>query len=254
MLSRLASVIRAAVIGVVIVAVCFGVLIATDRDQGLQEVLRTLGLDPVEDVPTTMPDLPEIDLPDLDPSAPTITLGDASIPVAEPLDLASLGIKYDRSGMFGNDWAYDFDGNGCKTRDDILARDLTDVARDKCQVNSGVLNDPYTGKTIDFRRGPATSGKVQIDHIIPLGWATKQGALDWTQEEREAFANDPINLRAMDGPQNGSKSDQGPGSWMPPNAAFHCDYAQSWVTVASTYGLSMNAADAAKIESVLASC
>lgn len=45
----------------------------------------------------------------------------------------------------------DDDGNGCDVREDVLARDLTDVQYKNgrsCQVASGTLDDPYTGQTI----------------------------------------------------------------------------------------------------------
>ena len=43
----------------------------------------------------------------------------------------------------------DDDGNGCDVREDVLARDLTDVQYKNgrsCQVASGTLDDPYTGQ------------------------------------------------------------------------------------------------------------
>ena len=65
----------------------------------------------------------------------------------------------------------DNDGNGCDVREDVLARDLTDVQYKNsrsCQVASGTLNDPYTGQTIQFVRGVKTSSAVQIDHVVAL--------------------------------------------------------------------------------------
>ncbi|WP_462413930.1 hypothetical protein [Rhodococcus qingshengii] len=56
------------------------------------------------------------------------------------------------------------------TRNDILARDLTDIVykqgTKQCVVLSGTLADPYTGKTIKFVRGQDTSTAVQIDHVL----------------------------------------------------------------------------------------
>ena len=57
----------------------------------------------------------------------------------------------------------DDDGNGCDVREDVLARDLTDVQYKNgrsCQVASGTLDDPYTGQTIQFVRGVKTSSAV----------------------------------------------------------------------------------------------
>ena len=95
------------------------------------------------------------------------------------------GDGYDRD-LFGFRETDD-DGNGCDVREDILARDLTDVAyvtRNGCKVKSGVLNDPYTGKVIHFTRGQNTSAAVQIDHVVALQNAWQSGAKDWNARKR----------------------------------------------------------------------
>ena len=54
--------------------------------------------------------------------------------------------RYDREAQFGDGWA-DLDGDGCDTRDEILAADLDEVERatdDDCEVAFGLLHDPYT--------------------------------------------------------------------------------------------------------------
>ncbi|HVT76069.1 MAG TPA: hypothetical protein VHD87_03485, partial [Acidimicrobiales bacterium] len=54
---------------------------------------------------------------------------------------------------FGPAWA-DVDHNGCDTRNDILQRDLRDIAfrpnTHDCVVISGTLEEPYTGQTMQF--------------------------------------------------------------------------------------------------------
>lgn len=158
---------------------------------------------------------------------------------------------------FGPAWS-DVDHNGCDTRNDILARDLTDetfkAGTKNCVVETGVLQDKYTGKTINFVRGQKTSTLVQVDHLQPLSLAWQQGAQQWTAEKRKQFANDPINLRAADGPTNGSKSDSGPGSWLPPNKAYRCEYIAEFVAVAAKYELSMNQGDFDASKTILDGC
>jgi hypothetical protein len=109
---------------------------------------------------------------------------------------------YDRDA-FGDGWA-DADGDCQDTRQEILIRELDgeQLTADGCDVATGTLNDLYTGTTIQFRRGQDTSADVQIDHVIPLAYAWRAGAWEWTTEKREAFANDPAELRAVDGPTN----------------------------------------------------
>lgn len=116
---------------------------------------------------------------------------------------------YDRA-QFGPAWK-DIDRNGCDTRNDILRRDLKNVeskpGTNNCVILSGTLNDPYTGVEIGFRRGKYTSSLVQIDHVVALSNAWQTGAQQLSQPQREALANDPDNLLAVDGAANMAKSD-----------------------------------------------
>ena len=61
--------------------------------------------------------------------------------------------RYSRD-EFGQRWA-DVDRNGCDTRNDILRRDLRSLqmktSSPNCVVVGGILDDPYTGRTIEFR-------------------------------------------------------------------------------------------------------
>jgi hypothetical protein len=108
--------------------------------------------------------------------------------------------------QFGESWTDDNDApdghNGCRTRDDILARDLARMTTSGCTVRSGELVDPYTGARIAFRYGVVTSAQVQIDHVVALGDAWQTGAQQWAAQKRIAFANDPLNLLAVDGSSN----------------------------------------------------
>jgi hypothetical protein len=157
--------------------------------------------------------------------------------------------------VFGPRWA-DVDRNGCDQRNDVLQRDLTDVViRDGtqgCVVESGMLVDPYTGETVPFVK--ADAAEVPIDHVVPLAAAWTQGAAAWTVQQRTAFANDPANLLATTREQNSAKSDSTAEEWVPPDPAYGCSYATVVVTVKDAYGLSVTAAEAAALESLLATC
>ena len=161
---------------------------------------------------------------------------------------------YARTQDFGKAWV-DVDSNGCKTRDDILIRDLTkEVVGSGCQVKSGVLKDPYTGSTINFVRGVRTSLAVQIDHVIPLHLAWQLGAYKWNFGKRVTFANDPVNLIATDGPTNGSKSDSGPDEWLPPSSKYRCTYVIRFIRVAFLYQVGITKAMRTAMTSTLNSC
>lgn len=156
---------------------------------------------------------------------------------------------------FGARWA-DVDGNGCDTRNDVLARDLSRVQRraDGCTVQRGTLADPFTGEVIDFERGPDTSPAVQIDHLVALYDAWRTGARDWDPALRTQLANDPANLLAVDGPTNNAKGHADPSDWLPPDAGFHCEYVAARVRVKAAYGLWMTPAEHAASREVLRSC
>jgi hypothetical protein len=163
-------------------------------------------------------------------------------------------VAYSRTANFGTAWV-DVDANGCKTRDDILIRDLTgEVIGASCHVMSGVLKDPYTGRKINFVRGVGSSLAVQIDHVIPLHLAWQLGANKWSFGKRVAFANDPVNLIATDGPTNGAKSDSGPDTWLPPNTKYRCTYVIRFIRVAYLYQVSVTKAMKSTMSSVLNKC
>lgn len=165
---------------------------------------------------------------------------------------------YARS-QFGPPWTDDNDDelghNHCDTRDDILARDLTDVVfKGRCTVTAGVLHDPYTGRVIQFRRGPATSTQIQIDHVVPLADAWRTGAQHLTAQQRTDLANDPRNLLAVEGHANTVKSDQDASQWLPPNEAFHCAYVEKQIAVKATYRLWVTPDEKNAMRKVLSSC
>lgn len=175
---------------------------------------------------------------------------------------------YDRERYFGG-WA----SNGCgsaTTRDTILARDLKGAVKNpRCQVTSGTLSDPYTGRTIQFRRGRNTSSAVQIDHVVALLDAWESGARDWNQAKRVEYTNSPDVLLASDGPANMAKGsgldvngtalyrpqDSGaPDVWMPDNKAYRCDYMAKRATIKSKWGLTMTPREKQQTVSVLSQC
>lgn len=144
---------------------------------------------------------------------------------------------------------------GCSTRDDILARDLTDVVRKgPCTIVSGVLHDPYTARTISFTRGVKTSLAVQIDHVVPLSLSWQTGAQQLSAAERLSLARDPLNLVAVDGPTNGAKGDGDAATWLPPNKPIRCGYAQRQIAVKVKYKLWVTPPEKEALRRVLGSC
>lgn len=201
---------------------------------------------------------------------PTTTQDPTPAPSTHPVDvaaveaaLASLPVKgrapktgYSRE-QFGPAWA-DVDHTGCDQRNETLARGMTNLTfkpgTHDCVVLTGTLADPYTGTTIDFRRGEDTSSAVQIDHRVPLANAWVTGAQQWDAGKREQFANDPLNLIAVDGPTNASKGDGDAATWLPPNKAYRCDYVAAQVDVKAKYRLWVTQAEHDAIARILDRC
>lgn len=164
--------------------------------------------------------------------------------------------RYGRD-QFGAAWK-DVDGNGCDTRNDVLRRDLGSVnvkpGTGGCVVSSGVLDDPYTGRRIVFKRGKKTSSLIQVDHVVALGNAWQTGAQGLSESQRELFANDPENLLAVDGSANMAKSDGDAATWLPPDRGFWCAYVSRQVEVKHKYGLWVTSAEKQAMVRVLEGC
>lgn len=127
------------------------------------------------------------------------------------------GCEEGQGCVFGRAWSDDYDGpdghDGCDTRNNVLARQLTGVTfragTRECVVTSGVLDDPYTGRRLTFAKADARD--VQIDHVYPLAAAWDMGAASWSLERRVIFANDvETNLLATDAETNQAKGDSTP--------------------------------------------
>ena len=120
----------------------------------------------------------------------------------------------------------DANNDGCDVREDILARDLTEVRykyRGSCTVASGILHDPYTGATIHFTRGVKTSSAVQIDHVVALENAWRSGANTWDTSK-------------------------------PTNSAYRCEYVARQIGVKAKYSLSVTSNEKTAMLAVLHAC
>ncbi len=155
--------------------------------------------------------------------------------------------------QFSDGWA---DIGGCDVRNLILRQQMSEVelGSDGCVVLNGVLNDPYTGNTINFKRGESTSADVQIDHVVALSDAWQKGAQNIDEQSRFSFANDSLNLLAVDGPSNQKKGDSDAASWLPPNKSFRCRYVARQIAVKRKYSLWVSEAEYSAMKRVLNGC
>ena len=149
----------------------------------------------------------------------------------------------------------DLNRNGCDTRNEILERDLTTVifkvGTKDCKVITGSLLDPYSGKVISFS---STKSTVDIDHVVALSNAWQTGAAYFDKTKREAIANDPLNLLAVDYSLNRQKGDGDAATWLPPLKSYRCDYVARQVAVKAKYALWVTAPEKDAIVKILEKC
>ncbi|KAH6612312.1 hypothetical protein B0J18DRAFT_80969 [Chaetomium sp. MPI-SDFR-AT-0129] len=169
----------------------------------------------------------------------------------------------------------------CNTREYVLKRDGTNVqVNSACTATSGSWFSPYDGATW------TAASDVDIDHMVPLknAWIVsppfplthilqprplsyivtkanmltlpQSGANAWTTARRQQFANDIDHpqLWAVTDNVNQAKSDKSPDQWKPPLASFYCTYARAWVSVKSTYSLTITSAEKSTLSSMLNTC
>ncbi|WP_461437940.1 HNH endonuclease family protein [Marinobacter nauticus] len=146
-------------------------------------------------------------------------------------DTTKANDDYDRS-RFGHGWQDD-DGDCQNSRMEALIEQSTVPVRfatnKKCRVVSGRWLSPFTGNVIH------NASDIDIDHVVPLKWAWNHGASEWTQEKREAFANDPRNLWTVEISLNRQKGAKGPDEWLPPQGK--CGYISRFNRLIKIYSL-----------------
>tara|TARA_R100000306_G_scaffold62493_1_gene71070 strand:+ start:8285 stop:9076 length:792 start_codon:yes stop_codon:yes gene_type:complete len=133
---------------------------------------------------------------------------------------------------FGPGWD-DADGDCQNSRAEaLIAQSSTKVRfadERRCRVVTGRWISPFTGNVIQ------NASEIDIDHVVPLKWAWDHGANTWSDDKRERFANDPVNLWSVELSLNRQKGAQGPEEWLPP--AGQCQYVSRFVRIVRTYGL-----------------
>jgi hypothetical protein len=147
----------------------------------------------------------------------------------------------------------DADRDGCSTRAEVLLVEAVTAPEQGagCQLTGGSWYSPYDDTYFTAARA------LDIDHLVPLAEAWDSGASAWTAREREAYANDlddPRALIAVSAASNRSKSDQDPATWEPPAAGYRCTYATDWVAIKTRWRLAIDPAEQAALADILGSC
>jgi hypothetical protein len=141
------------------------------------------------------------------------------------------GSDYSRSA-FGHGWA-DFDGDCQNSRHETLiaqsSSQVTYKTNRQCRVVSGTWESVFSNKPL------YQSSKIDIDHVVPLKWAWERGASVWSKTKRVSFANDPLNLLAVEARLNRQKGAKGPQNWLPPTNK--CQYINLFSKITDEYKL-----------------
>jgi hypothetical protein len=194
-----------------------------------------------------------------------------SIPVGQSatqvLSTLTVGVKSDvSSDRKSHQWnKVDGKTGNYTTRDLVLERDMSNVTyNSRGNVNTGILLEPYTGKTIHFQRGQSNKteggsasnrdGGIQIDHVVAYAEAYRSGLDKLDFQQRDTYYNDPDVLLVSQAEANNVKKDGTIAEWKPSNQAFQCDYASLQIGIKAKYGLMVDQKEHDKLAQVLASC
>jgi hypothetical protein len=145
----------------------------------------------------------------------------------------------------------DADGNRCNTREEVLiAESLSRAQVDAygCTVVAGDWLSVFDG------RAHTDPSDLDIDHLVPLKEAWDSGAHSWSSSQRERFANDLTDGRALIAVTSGvnrSKGDRDPSQWLPPSSAYTCTYISDWIAVKYQWGLNMDSSEWGRLKNLL---
>ncbi|MFJ9591029.1 HNH endonuclease family protein [Streptomyces acidicola] len=189
------------------------------------------------------------DIPHRAAAGETITL-----PVRDAL--AALPVQAeDRAGYARDKFKHwiDADKDGCNTRAEVLKSEAVNQPEQgaNCVLIGGAWYSPYDDQYFDNAR------KLDVDHLVPLAEAWDSGASAWTAKQREEYANDLDDARALiavSAASNRSKADKDPTGWLPPYTPYRCEYLTNWVTIKTRYALSIDSTESHTLNRELTAC
>lgn len=205
--------------------------------------------------------------------SPSISAAPAtgSIPVGQSatqvLSTLTIGTKSNASSdRKSHQWnKVDEKSGNYTTRDLVLERDMNNVTfNSRGNVKSGILLEPYTGKTIHFQRGQSNKteggsasnrdGGIQIDHVVAYAEAYRSGLDKLDFQQRDTYYNDPDVLLASQAEANNVKKDGTIVEWEPSNKTFQCDYVSLQIGIKAKYGLIVDKTEHDEMADVLKTC
>ncbi|WP_331729954.1 HNH endonuclease family protein (plasmid) [Kitasatospora sp. NBC_00070] len=107
------------------------------------------------------------------------------------------------------------------------------------------------------RRHHTDASKIDVDHMVPLAEAWDSGASAWTAAERQTYANDLDEPRALIGvsfQSNRSKADKDPAQWLPTATAYRCTYLQDWTAIKTRWNLTVDPTEHNALRNLASDC
>jgi hypothetical protein len=194
----------------------------------------------------------------------TIALVASSLTVlALPTQAATLSLinaedhegDYSRSAF--RHWI-DADKDGCDTRAEVLIEEaiVKPKVGNKCALIGGKWRSQYD------KLVTTNASALDIDHLVPLAEAWRSGAWAWTDKQREDFANDLTDSRALvavSASSNRSKGDKDYSQWRPKlndgtEAWIGCNYLKAWIAIKMRYQLTVDSNEASWIQTGNTTC
>jgi hypothetical protein len=145
----------------------------------------------------------------------------------------------------------DADKDGCNTRAEVLIDEAITKPKvdSKCSLTGGKWLSTYDGKSV------TKSSDLDVDHMVPLAEAWRSGAWKWSAAQRQSYANDLDDARALIAvtlSTNRSKGDKDPALWLP--SIDQCTYTKNWIAIKIKYSLTVDTKEATKLNSLITSC
>ena len=145
----------------------------------------------------------------------------------------------------------DADKDGCNTRAEVLIEEaiLKPKVGKNCALSGGSWLSPYDNKLT------SKPSDLDIDHVVPLAEAWRSGAWKWTNAQRQAYANDLSDSRALVAvslSQNRAKGDKDVSNWLP--AKNVCAYITNWLAVKYRYSLTIDEAESLVLNRFISTC
>lgn len=147
----------------------------------------------------------------------------------------------------------DLDGDGCRTREEVLLEEsrIAPTVGANCTIVAGQWLSWWDDATIT---DPAS---LDLNLLVSPKEAWVSGAWSWTAAQRRAFANDtddPRTLSMVSPAVASAKGDKDFASWLPSFVPSRCTYVGHALAVKWRWNLSIDPAEKAAAQSVLAGC